>query len=126
MEIDPSLVQKYPGLDVLEFTIPQVVVKKGRAELDLFKKSKQEEIRKRIRSLDDVRDLPIIRAYRDFYWKVGIDPTKTRPAAEALVRRIVGGKELPTINTLVDSYNLASIDTMVSIAAFDLSKVNQA
>ena len=43
---------------------------------------KQEEIRKRIPSLEQVKDIPILRAYRDFYWKVGTDPTKTRPAGE--------------------------------------------
>ena len=60
-----------------------------------------------------------MRAYRDLFWSLGIDPTKIRPAAEALVRRIVGGRPLPTINTAVDSYNLASIETRVAFAAFD-------
>ena len=44
---------------------------------------------------------------------------KTRPASEALVRRILSGKVLPTINTAVDAYNLASIETGVPIGAFD-------
>ena len=75
-------------------------------------------------SLDLLQDLPIFRAYRDFYWKVGIDPTKTRPAGEALARRIVSGKRLPTINTLVDSYNIASSESHVAIAAFDLDTIS--
>jgi len=55
---------------------------------------------------------------------VGIDPTKTRPAGEALARRIIGGKELPTINTFVDSYNLVSAQTFIAIGAFDMGKIH--
>jgi len=123
MEIEKVLLDKYPGLAVLEFALG-VEIQKGSDHLEAFKRSKQEELRKKIPSLEVVRDLPIIRAYRDFYWKVGIDPTKTRPAGEALLRRIIGGRDLPNINTLVDSYNIASAETMISIAAFDRRKVN--
>jgi DNA/RNA-binding domain of Phe-tRNA-synthetase-like protein len=123
MEIEKALLDKYPGLGVLEFVLV-VEIRKSTDHLEVFKKSKQEELRKKIPSLEVVRDLPIIRAYRDFYWKVGIDPTKTRPAGEALLRRIIGGRDLPNINTLVDSYNIASAETMISIAAFDRFKLN--
>lgn len=42
-------------------------------------------------SLDSLKDDPIIRRYRDFYWhELGIDPTKQRPAQEALLRRFLG------------------------------------
>ena len=93
--------------------------------MEEFKKRKQLDIREKIKSLDEVKNLPVFRAYRDFYWKVGIDPTKTRPAGEALTRRILGGRDLPTINTLVDSYNIASAESNVAIAAFDLSSVSK-
>ena len=49
----------------------------------------------------------------------GIDPTKIRPAAEALVRRILAGTPIPRINNVVDSYNLASIKTEVALVAFN-------
>lgn len=80
------------------------------------------EVRSRL-SLDTLKDQHPIRAYRDFFWDVGIDPTKNRPASEALIRRVLSGKPLPTINTLVDAYNLASTKSGVPIAAFDGEKV---
>jgi DNA/RNA-binding domain of Phe-tRNA-synthetase-like protein len=123
LEIDRTLLDKYPGLSVQEFVV-SVNIQNISSELETFKKTKQEEIRRKVISPDSIRDLPVIRAYRDFYWKVGIDPTKTRPAGEALLRRIIGGRDLPTINTLVDSYNIASAETMISIAAFDQAKVD--
>ncbi len=110
---------------MLEIEITNLKIRKSDPQLEEFKRKKQAEIRGRIKSLDDVKNLPIFRAYRDFYWKVGIDPTKTRPAGEALVRRILPGKDLPTINTLVDSYNIASAESFVAIAAFDLSVVSK-
>jgi DNA/RNA-binding domain of Phe-tRNA-synthetase-like protein len=74
-------------------------------------------------NLESLKDVPIFRAYRDFFWRAGIDPTKVRPAAEALIRRILANKPVPTINTLVDAYNLASIRTGIALAAFDRNQV---
>ncbi|MEM1549197.1 MAG: phenylalanine--tRNA ligase beta subunit-related protein [Candidatus Methanomethylicia archaeon] len=74
-------------------------------------------------SLDSLKDYGNIRIYRDFYWRIGIDPTKQRPAAEALIRRILQGRSIPRINAAVDCINLASIKFMVSIAAYDFDKI---
>jgi DNA/RNA-binding domain of Phe-tRNA-synthetase-like protein len=71
------------------------------------------------RSLDGLREDGLFRAYRDFFWQLGIDPTKLRPSGEALNRRVLQGKELPRINGFVDAYNAASLATGVPIAAFD-------
>ncbi len=77
-------------------------------------------------TLDSVKDDPTFRAYRDFYWRIGIDPTKVRPSSEALVRRILQGKELPSINPLVDTFNLVSALTGITFSAFDLDKISGA
>jgi DNA/RNA-binding domain of Phe-tRNA-synthetase-like protein len=76
-------------------------------------------------SLEVVKDRVDFRAYRDFFWRLGVDPTKTRPASEALVRRILKNSFIPRINDFVDSYNIASIETGVPIAAFDLDTVEE-
>jgi len=74
--------------------------------------------------LETLKDEEVIRRYRDFYWReIKIDPTKIRPASEALVRRILRGQRLPRILNVVDAYNLASIETMLSFGAFDLDKL---
>ncbi len=72
-------------------------------------------------SLDSLRNDPIVRAYRDFYWRIGIDPTKTRPASEALVRRVLRGS-FPRINIVVDAGNIASVETLVPIGLYDLGR----
>ncbi len=85
------------------------------------------EVIKNIRksySLDALKDDPVIRAYRDFYWRVlGIDPTKQRPSQEALIRRVLRGEELPKINPIVDIGNIVSIKYMVPIGIYDIDKI---
>jgi DNA/RNA-binding domain of Phe-tRNA-synthetase-like protein len=122
IKIHPQLMDRFPELQAMICQVNGVEVSKEKSELDVFKQEIMDEI-KSIHNLETVKDTPIFRAYRDFYWRVGIDPTKTRPAGEALVRRILAGKPLPKINTLVDAYNLASVKTGVAIGAFDIAKI---
>jgi DNA/RNA-binding domain of Phe-tRNA-synthetase-like protein len=75
-------------------------------------------------NLENIKLDPIISAYRTFYWKfLNIDPTKTRPASEALIRRILGNKQLPKISPFVDAYNWASVKSRISLGAYDASKI---
>ncbi len=125
MIISPELQSSFPGLRVVELKMERLHVKRSDAALERFKLEMHERIRLRTASLDEVKDQPVFRAYRDFFWRVGIDPTKIRPAGEALTRKILGGRDLPHINTLVDAYNLASVETSVAIAAFELPTVHE-
>ncbi len=116
-------VREFEGLDAIPFLMEDVRVLPERADLEAFKAEVIERVRGTY-TLEAVKDVPELRAYRDFFWRVGIDPTKIRPAAEALIRRILGGKPLPRINTLVDAYNLASIETRIALAAFDAANLH--
>ncbi|MDI6884623.1 MAG: phenylalanine--tRNA ligase beta subunit-related protein [Hadesarchaea archaeon] len=122
LKISEDLRERFPGLSVLVARVGGVRVEKVKAELQQFKEKTIEEI-KQTYDLVNVKDVPIFRAYRDFFWRIGIDPTKNRPAAEALIRRVLAGKPLPTINTLVDAYNLASVKSCISIGAFDAGRL---
>ncbi|MGA2665461.1 MAG: phenylalanine--tRNA ligase beta subunit-related protein [Nitrososphaerales archaeon] len=124
MEIQKELADSFPGLRVLELRMEGLSVGSTDPALERLKEGVQARIRATTASLSEVKDLQVFRAYRDFFWRVGVDPTKTRPAGEALIRRILAGGSLPTINTFVDAYNLASAETHVAIAAFDLSRVD--
>ena len=122
LKIDSELKTAFPDLTVLTLHINGVQIQKRGAELEKFKVTVTEQVRNEY-DLDTVKDHPTFRAYRDFFWSIKIDPTKIRPAAEALIRRILAGKTLPCINTLVDAYNLASIKTRIALATFDTDKL---
>jgi DNA/RNA-binding domain of Phe-tRNA-synthetase-like protein len=121
MRISPELKEKY-GISVEVLSLSNLEVKPASQEFTAFKEEVFKEIREK-HTLASLKDNPVVRAYRDFYWRIGIDPTKLRPASEALVRRILAGKPLPEINNLVDAYNLASALTLIPMGAYDAGKV---
>ena len=73
-------------------------------------------------SVDTLKDVSAIAATRKVYKACGKDPSRYRPAAEALVRRLLQGKELYQRDTLVDLINLASMKYGYSIGGFDADK----
>jgi DNA/RNA-binding domain of Phe-tRNA-synthetase-like protein len=75
-------------------------------------------------SIGEVKDVRTIRLQRDFFWRMGVDPTKVRPASEALLRRILLNKGLPRVSPIVDAYNLASVKTLLTFSAFDLARID--
>jgi DNA/RNA-binding domain of Phe-tRNA-synthetase-like protein len=62
-------------------------------------------------------------AVRTMYRRFGIDPTKTRPSSEALLRRVKKGDGLPRINTLVDICNWCSLELQLPYGLYDLARV---
>ena len=71
---------------------------------------------------DSLKELTSIAATRRVYKACGKDPSRYRPASEQLIRRMLQGKELYQIDTLVDLVNLASIAYGYSIGGFDADK----
>ena len=71
---------------------------------------------------ESLKQMPGIEATRHIYRLCGKDPSRYRPASEALIRRMLQGKALYQIDTLVDLINLASIAFGYSIGGFDADK----
>ena len=72
---------------------------------------------------DSIKQQPAIAATRAAYRSLGKDPSRYRPSAEALRRRLLRGMELYRIDTLVDLINLVSLRTGYSIGGFDADKI---
>ncbi|WP_273414270.1 B3/4 domain-containing protein [Prevotella aurantiaca] len=71
---------------------------------------------------ETLKDISGIAATRSIYRACGKDPSRYRPASEALIRRVLQGKALYQIDTLVDLINLASMAYGYSIGGFDANK----
>lgn len=109
--------------DVAGIVIPGVIVRRGVT----------------VRAHDDRLDAPLAgaaaalrvaegledatAATRVMYKRCGIDPTKTRPSSEALLRRVRKGDPLPRVNGLVDIINWCSAETQIAFGLYDLGKV---
>lgn len=72
---------------------------------------------------ESIKIIPAIYETREAYKRCGKEPSRYRPAAEALCRRIVKGDSLYKVNTVVDLINAVSIATGFSIGGFDADKI---
>jgi DNA/RNA-binding domain of Phe-tRNA-synthetase-like protein len=61
---------------------------------------------------------------RTMYKRVGIDPTKTRPSSEALLRRVRKGDPLPRINSMVDVCNWCSFEFQLPYGLYDAAHID--
>lgn len=74
-------------------------------------------------TVDSIKQQMAIVATREAYRACGKDPSRYRPSAEALRRRLLRGLDLYHIDTLVDLINLVSLRTGYSIGGFDADKI---
>lgn len=91
------------------------------AELWQLIDGKGEKFRQTL-TTESLKDISAIAATRRVYKACGKDPSRYRPSSEALIRRMLQGKQLYQIDTLVDLINLASITYGYSIGGFDGDK----
>lgn len=73
--------------------------------------------------IEDISKISAIDASRKAYRVCGKDPARYRLSAEALLRRVVSGKDLYQINNVVDQLNLVSITSGFSIGGYDAGKI---
>jgi len=68
-------------------------------------------------------DVAGLEAARALYRAFGIDPTRTRPSSEALLRRVRRGEPLPRVNTAVDVCNWCSLEVQLPYGLYDADAV---
>jgi DNA/RNA-binding domain of Phe-tRNA-synthetase-like protein len=64
-------------------------------------------------------DIPGVAETRALFHQLDMDPTKTRPSSEALLRRVLQGKGLPRVNAAVDVCNLCSLEHQIPLGLYD-------
>lgn len=77
----------------------------------------------KIYNLNILPTLPRISAVRNMYKKLSIDPSRYRPASEALVRRVLQNKGVYYVNSAVDVSNYCSIKFLQPFGLYDLQKI---
>lgn len=68
-------------------------------------------------------DIPGVAETRTLFHRLGVDPTKTRPSNEALLRRVLQGKGLPVVHPAVDVCNLASLEHQYPLGLYDRAMI---
>jgi DNA/RNA-binding domain of Phe-tRNA-synthetase-like protein len=82
-----------------------------------------EKLREKL-ALEDIHHIGPLAEARTAYKALGKDPSRYRPSAEALLRRVVQGKDLYEVSNVVDALNLVSVSTGYSIGGYDLEKIS--
>jgi DNA/RNA-binding domain of Phe-tRNA-synthetase-like protein len=72
-----------------------------------------ERVRERFTDTAQIGTDPTVAALRSLFRAAGCDPTRYRPASEALLRRLVKGSPIPEIHPLVDLNNCLSAELAV-------------
>jgi DNA/RNA-binding domain of Phe-tRNA-synthetase-like protein len=113
---DPAVIARFPGV------VGGVIVanvRNGPASASLARDLAGEVVAARERLAGTpLSEVPSLSAWRRVFRGFGVDPTQYRSAAEALLRRITKGDDLPSINALVDVANLVSIRFALPVAVF--------
>ncbi len=96
---------------------------KSSADLVTLLRDAEASVRDRLKK-DEITQHPRIAPWREAYRSLGVKPGKFRCSIEAMVRRILSGNELPSINVLVDIGNIFSLRYLVPVGghAIDVAK----
>ena len=116
-----ELIKNGIKLDLPYITFEGILVEKKHSQvLEAYILRVKNKIKKEY-TIEALKNNETIRLFRDFYWHyLTIDPTKTRPSAEALIRRILAKNPIPQVNNIVDLNNWVSIETLIPLGAYDL------
>lgn len=121
MRLDPLVKKRYPELVIGYATARNVKVERVVKKLEEEKQRILSEVREKYATAL-LLETPEVKAYREFYKAMGVDPTKIRPPVEYLLRKAIMG-QLPVINNLVDSCLLASVKHGAIVSVYDLDKM---
>ncbi|WP_328083475.1 B3/B4 domain-containing protein [Fictibacillus nanhaiensis] len=119
--INPKLNELVPNFKIGTITYHNIAISESpqmiKGRFQLFTESLRLEEK-------NVADYPGVVEYRKVFKSLGIDPSRYRPASEALLRRVLSGKDLPPINSGVDVNNFFSIRFAIPIGLYNLDKIH--
>ncbi len=122
-EYHSEVVRKHPG--IVGGIVLGTGLVNGATPPDLLEvfRTEQTQVMRRCDGLS-WGDIEALAAWRSAFRRFGVEPTRYRSAAEALLRRLVKTGSLPSINKLVDIGNLISIRYALPIAVIDRRRVH--
>lgn len=122
VRIDASITHMAPGCRLGYIVFEHVTVRGTSPALTQEFIKLQQDV-SNVYQLDILPKLPRIMAVRGMYKKLAFDPTRYRPASEALIRRVLQNKGVYYVNSAVDVNNYCSIKTLLPFGLYDLDKI---
>ena len=116
INIDSKLKEKLPEFNVIAYLM-DVVNQTSETVLNLLNDLEVDL------KIEEVTTNPKILETRKGYKTLGKDPSHTRPACEALIRRVIKGTKLYSLGDLIDLGNILSVKTKRSVCVVDAEKI---
>jgi len=120
--IDEGILSAFRGVNIGVLLGQDVALGVADESLEAFKASVVEEAIEAFDS-DSVTSHPNVRSWREMYKAFKTKPGDYRPSAEALLRRAIKRRSLPSINSAVDTYNAVSVRHRIPLGGFDLDRI---
>ncbi len=99
-------------------------VRNGASPMELVKMLRDEETAARNRlKVETLTAEPRLASWREAFRSLGYKPGDNRPSIEALLRRVLRGQELPSINALVDIGNIVSLRHLLPVGGHAIDKL---
>ncbi|MBI2578535.1 MAG: hypothetical protein HYW26_02365 [Candidatus Aenigmarchaeota archaeon] len=115
--VSEELLQKYPNVRIGVIVAAGIDNNGENQEISMLLK----EIRGSIKS--GLLQHPSISSWRKIYSSFGSKPSDYRSSAEALIRSVLKGRDIPHINKTVDLYNFISLKYVIPAGGEDLDKI---
>lgn len=121
-KIDSTITQQFPGVEIGLIVVRQVRNTGQLPTLVQVLRTQAEQLRQSL-TLETITAHPHIAVWRSAYKAFGAKPKEHRSSIESLCRLVLGGKELRSINPLVDMYNLISLKYLLPLGGEDLAMI---
>ena len=121
--VDPSLIASYPGTKFGYAVLEGVKVSPASEEVTEAAKLIEKKVKGKYSDKASVKQSENIASFRQLYKDFGTNPNSKLNSAEAIMRRIAGGKGLYQVNNVVDTYNISSAEFELPMAAYDLESI---
>jgi len=101
-------------------------VRNGATPAELIDTLRAEEtaVRERL-NIDTLTAEPRLGSWREAFRQLGYKPGDFRPSIEALLRRVLRGQEIPSINALVDIGNIVSLRHLLPVGGHAIDVLAQ-
>jgi len=120
--IDVGVLEQFPGLSIGVVLASGVDNSRGQERAAAILRDQAERVRSAW-SRERLESDPRIAAWREAYRVFGAKPKKHQASIESLVRAILSGRPVPSINPVVDLYNAISLEHCIPVGGDDLDRV---
>jgi len=121
LRVDPAILERFPG-----YTAAVVYARdleNGESDAQGAESLREAEDFVSTNLREPASAHPHLQAWRSAFSAFGAKPSKFLCSAEALVKRVLKGEELPAIDRVVDAYNAVSLRHVVPAGGEDLDRL---